>query len=338
MKSLIGRVGGLIHNNGDRLNSIRRNTEMIVDQAVVRVAHRIAPPRNAVPFDGQVRFALLTVNFSTTRYLKLMLLTLIEQEELTRLSRIVIVDNDSRDGGRRFLRRLSAQVDKVALVENDFFPSHARGMRLGVDWLRRNDTGDPMNERSNVLLFCDTDVVFRRSDTLRAVAARFSENGAGFVGELRHGIYPIPEAQASFIAVRRDIYDRPDVTPMVHHGAPAYPMQESLHQNGVEVSDFPSNFGGYILHRGRTGVAATRTYRPFDAHATARTHNPHFMGVPGGAAIFEAFERKYSHLLSPESEAQLIAQLRERLGSENTTGRFDGASTTRARSCPSPRE
>jgi len=50
---------------------------------------------------------LITVNYSTTRYLKLMLLTLTEQSSFQLLTNIVLIDNNSRDGGQRFLRKIA---------------------------------------------------------------------------------------------------------------------------------------------------------------------------------------------------------------------------------------
>lgn len=50
------------------------------------------------PVGRRPRFALITVNFSTIRYLKRLLLTLYEQEHLGVLHRLVVDDGD-RDGG-----------------------------------------------------------------------------------------------------------------------------------------------------------------------------------------------------------------------------------------------
>lgn len=312
-RSNIARLGRFFNNPGDRINSLRRHAEMFLDQQWTLAAQRLTPAWTPPPFDGEVRFALITVNFSTTRFLKLMLLTLLGQESLSRIGRIVIVDNDSRDGGREFLRKLARRVPSITLIENSFFPTHARGMRLGIEWLKANDTPVQSPDFSNVLLFCDTDIIFRRPDTLNAVARQFMDPEVGFAGELRREIYPYPEAQASFIAVRRDLYHHPQVSPLVHHGAPAYFMQRSLHQMGVKLADFPSNSAGYILHRGRAGVAATREFRAWDAHATATTHLPHYMGVEGGEAIWASTETRLRYWLAPEREPELIERVGESL-------------------------
>src|SRR5262249_37178882 len=94
----------------DGVNRLRRQLEQRVDQAWA--LGRSTPDRTASvpPFDGDPRFALLTVNFSTTRYLKLMLLTLTDQDALSRVQRIIVVDNRSRDGGLPFLRALARRV------------------------------------------------------------------------------------------------------------------------------------------------------------------------------------------------------------------------------------
>ena len=105
----------------------------------------------------------------------------------------------------------------------------------------------------------------------------------------------------------------PDVEPFVHHGAPAYWMQRSLWRAGLRLADFPSNKGGYILHRGRSGVAAARQYQPLSAFATAANHGPHYMGIAGGAEIWGATEQHYSDWLRPEQEDELIDYLSGRL-------------------------
>ena len=133
-----------------------------------------------------------------------------------------------------------------------------------------------------------------------------AEGETAFAGELRHGLYPYPEAQASFFAIRRDCYARPDIEPIVHHGAPAYFMQRSLWKAGLKLADFPSNHGGYILHRGRSGVSAAHHYHRFSAYSTASDRYPHFMGVEGGQAIWTSIEKRFEHLLKPQNEQVML--------------------------------
>jgi glycosyltransferase involved in cell wall biosynthesis len=159
--------------------------------------------RMVLAFDGEPRFALITVNYSTTRYLKLMLLTLAEQSSPQLLKRIILVDNRSRDGGPSFIRELAERTNRISLVENRWFLNHARGMRRGLRLLDMVEADLPATDSANIVLSCDADVVFRRRDTLWELARVFVEEGAALAGELRKHLYRHPEAQASFIAHRR---------------------------------------------------------------------------------------------------------------------------------------
>lgn len=256
----------------------------------------------------QSQVALVVVNFSTTRLLRLMLATLVEQERLDLVSRIVIVDNGSRDGGLPFLRRLASEVDRIDLVERRRWLHHGPGLRAGLRHLDR--VGDP----AEGVLFVDSDVIFRDPGTLTAVAAHL-DAGAALVGEHRRrgDRRPGPNIQASFVAVRRDVLHRRDVRPPVHDGAPLYRMQLDIERAGLPIVDFPSNHGGYILHRGRSGVAAAAEYRPGHAYATARRQSAHFMGVPKGRAVWDEAGARHAHLLDADGDEELVALLTERL-------------------------
>ena len=133
--------------------------------------------RMGPPFDGEPRFALITVNYSTTRYVKLMLLTLAEQSSLKLLKRIILVDNDSRDGGSNFLRELAERINIISVVHNRWFLNHARGMRSGLRLLDLVEADAAATERANIVLSCDADVVFRRRDTLSELAEGFRRRG-----------------------------------------------------------------------------------------------------------------------------------------------------------------
>ena len=293
-----------------QFDRIRRRLEEHLDQAWTMSWHKFKRQRVVPPFGGEPRFALITVNYSTTQYLKLMLLTLAEQSSLQLLKRIILVDNRSRDGGRGFLRKLAEQANRISLVENRWFLNHARGMRCGLRLLDIvEDVVAP--ESANIVLSCDADVVFCRRDTLSELAKVFVQEAPALAGELRKRFCPYPEAQASFIAVRRDCYFRKDIAPWVNHGFPAYWMQRSIWRAGLPIVHFACNHDGYILHRGRSGVAAARLFFPYSSYATVDNSEAHYMGVPEGAKIWEGIEARWCDLLGPEAQQRLIAHLAE---------------------------
>lgn len=298
----------------DSLNAVRRRLHQKSDQVWALSRKRLTPHHMIEPFKPPCRFSLITVNFSTTHYLKLMLATLAEQTSLKYLANIVIIDNGSRDGGVDFLTQLSDRIDSIHLVKNRFNTTHARGLRLGIDYLSRLE--EKGNDAGNAFLICDTDIVFRNPNTIEDLATLI-EDDAAFIGELRHGFYPYPEAQASFFAMPRSVYHRDDIAPIVHHGAPTYFMQRSIWRAGLKIVDFPSNHGGYILHKGRSGVAAASEFYPLSQYATALNKQPHFMGVPNGHTVWEGIEKQYKNLVHSGNESVLIQNLENVLGSSN---------------------
>ncbi len=68
-----GRIRRFSQLKGDRFNSLRRHCEMLADQVWALTRWKLQPSPSPPDFDGDVRYALITVNFSTTHYLKLIL-------------------------------------------------------------------------------------------------------------------------------------------------------------------------------------------------------------------------------------------------------------------------
>ena len=91
-------------------------------------------------------------------------------------------------------------------------------------------------------------------------------------------------------------------------------MQRSIWRAELPVVDFPSNHGGYILHRGRTGVAAAHLFFPYSSYGTVHNVAAHYMGVPEGARIWEGIEARWEDLLRPEAQERLIAHLAKQFG------------------------
>jgi hypothetical protein len=261
--------------------------------------------------ETEPRVALITVNCSTSRVLKLMLATLSEQHDRAAVDRLVIVDNDSRDGGLAFLLALEARMPSMTLVIRRWFPTHAHGMRAGVAALRRAEHTRSPADRAGYLLFVDPDVIWRDPTALGRLLQAVRTEDAVLAGEWRTGANRQPDIQASFVLVRRDAYDDPATAPPIDGGAPLYRMERSIVDRGLATVDFPANRAGYVLHRGRTAVAAAagRTVHPY---GRAVQVGPHYMGVPDGARIWSEVEQAHAHLLEPDAEPTLVDLLATR--------------------------
>jgi hypothetical protein len=298
----------------------RRRAEAAADRAWAVARHRFGPLPRVAPFDDDVRFAIVTVNASTTRYLKLMLATLAEQRQLGLVQRLVIVDQRSGDGGPPFLRSLAEAAPRVDMVELRSFLNHARGMRAGMHALDRVERDVATGARANVLLFVDPDVVFRNPDALGDLATSMLAFDAVLAGEVRQlPGNPHPNIQASFLAIRRDVTARRDISPFVNGGAPAFLLQRDVARAGLSIADFPTNRRGFALHRGRAAVQATHRYTPRRSYASVAEHEPHYMNVPHGARIWDEIETRHAAMLTVDAEPELVTRL---------AGSFEGFGTS----------
>jgi hypothetical protein len=294
----------------DDFHRARRRLESALDRAWITAGQRVRRPRAVPPFDDEPRFAIVTVNASTTYFLKLMLATLAEQSHLGLVWHLVLVDNRSRDGGDGFLDALTGAAPAVTVVRNRVFLNHARGMRSGLRALERREHRLPAHDQANVVLFVDPDVVFRDPDALWNLAVAIVGHDAALAGEVRESSDRLhPNIQASFLAVRRDVLARRDVRPMISSGQPSFELQLDVIRAGLTVVDFPSNHGGQVLHRGRSAVEAASWLTPRRPYGRAASTAPHYMGVADGARIWDEIEARHAAQLRPEAEAALVASL-----------------------------
>jgi hypothetical protein len=133
---------------------------------------------------------------------------------------------------------------------------------------------------------------------------------AAVAGEARRVVSTAhPNIQASFLAVRRDVFARRDVRPMINSGQPSFELQHDVVRAGLGVVDFPSNHGGHILHRGRAAVDAAGTFTPLRSYGPAASTEPHYMNVPDGARIWDEIEARHAARLTAEAEPALVASL-----------------------------
>lgn len=91
------------------------------------------------------------MNFSTTRYLKLMLQTLAEQNDFDLLTRLVICNNGSRGGAEPFLTDLETQVNRVTVKRHARPASHARHARRAASATGGREGGQQARQHPAVL-------------------------------------------------------------------------------------------------------------------------------------------------------------------------------------------
>lgn len=111
----MARLRRKVATRADVVGALRRRASMSADRVFATAAKRVRPPR--LPSEGLTDgIALVTVNFSTTRCLKLMLATLADSGDLDLVDHLVIVDNASKDLPDALLTALERECPKVTVV------------------------------------------------------------------------------------------------------------------------------------------------------------------------------------------------------------------------------
>jgi len=290
---------------GVLLNSARRRLEEYLDQAAVRAAQ---PLRRRLPpssFDGDARISVLTVSYNTLRLTKLMLLTLAESWCFPGLKYVVIVDNGSKDGSAQFLRRLAVGCKCVRLVEHRWPSSHASGLRCGMQFIGNLETALPENERTNLCLIVDSDVIFLATDLFRRMVETLVGSDAGLVGEVQ---WDVGEAYVHpcCMLLRRACYEDDRVFPFINHGAPALWLERSMKKAGMKIANFPVLSESLVVHRGRGTVDALPRFAPLSSYGSGRYYGAHFHGNKNGRQLWMHTESRFEFLLSPDHERDAI--------------------------------
>ncbi|NRB70693.1 MAG: glycosyltransferase [Xanthomonadales bacterium] len=279
-----------------------------LDQAAIR-ARSWFPTAPPTAWSGHASPAVLTVNYNTTEALKLMLLTLSQQSAAKRIARVVVIDQCSRDDPEGFLPQLAATCPRILLITRRWRLHHAPGMRAGQRALARSEQDQPAFPGANLLLYVDPDIAFLRPELLQQICLKFEDEDAAFLGQFRRNLFPRPEAQASFLAVRRDWAERRGISPWVHAGSPAWFQQRDLWAAGAKGVDFPVFRQAYALHPGRTAVNRAARFRPWSSYASEQ-EKAHFMGEPMAAEHLAALRQRHAGLLGVSNGSALLEALK----------------------------
>ena len=118
------------------------------------------------------------------------------------------------------------------------------------------------------MLFCDPRVSFRSRDALADLARAIEEaDGAALAGEFRPDDRSDPVIDEVFFAVRRDVYRRRNIQPLISQDSPAARLQQSvMREPGLVVVDFPSIAGGHILFPPQMRVTSQPALSSNDSH------------------------------------------------------------------------
>jgi hypothetical protein len=163
--------------------------------------------------------------------------------------RLLIIENNSRDGSREQLKDLQAYLPGMEIVELNEHLHHGPGMDTGI---RTSST--------EWVLVCDTDCIVYRPGAIEAMLGRVTQD-TYMIGEIQDvdtGGFPAQKASKDtfqyvhpfFALVKRDYYLQ--LPPFEKHGAPCLKNEFTARKKGFGMIDFPVR--EYVYHFGRGTV------------------------------------------------------------------------------------
>jgi hypothetical protein len=225
--------------------------------------------------------------------------------------RLVVVDNASTDGSARLLTAL-AEAGLCELIANGEQRYHGPALTQAMDHLAATQTADG---RVGPVWVLDSDCIVLRPDTLSVGVDVMRSTGAGMVGQWSIDRWNRPGELLGLHCLLLDPAQvwRDPVAPFDDDGSPSQRLQESARQSGISSAELPFTRDGYVVHLGRTTLAAlvrdeSRSNRYFD---WAQSHaEPHFMEEPAAPERYAAFLAEFTDQVGQLTPDRLIAAVR----------------------------
>lgn len=259
----------------------------------------------AAPLPAEARVSVVVVSHETRELTAQLLFSLCRVLGRDRLSRIVVVDNRSRDGSAEMLGAL-ATAGLIDHLVNRGPRRHGPGLNRGISWLAHPQRA----EQTDLVWVLDSDVVvLRRAVVGEAVAALRAQDAAMVGQEEARGSGEPPLPLNSLLLDPRRIWRAP-IAPFYDHGDPSDELQATAAAQGETLGLFPFRHDCHLVHLGRgtlIGVAQRgETDHPMYRWATERREH-HYGGNPLGRHLHRQLVEAYCAEVPDGDPATLVA-------------------------------
>ncbi len=247
-------------------------------------------PATAEPPSGVV---VATANYNTKPMIARLLWSL-HRFLGDELRGVVVVDNGSADGSVDLLQAVAA-AGLCKLIANPRNIHHGPALSQAVSHLAQAQQSQSTPRPWLWLL--DSDCVIARADVAtRAVTAAVEANAA-LVGEAFWNRWNAQNQFAGFsLLLDPARVWRAEVGPIPDGGDPIGEFEKSCVAQGVPRLSFPFTQDGYLIHRGRSTLAAVRerAERSNPLYEWAQTHHEaHFQEAPDAEASYTGLVKEF---------------------------------------------
>jgi hypothetical protein len=253
-----------------------------------------------------------SVNYNTKHLIALLLWSL-HRFLGDELHSFVVVDNGSSDGSVELLQA-AADAGLCELIVNQRNRQHGPALSQAVSHIAH------AQESSNGPLpwvwLLDSDCVIARGDAATGAIAAANAANAALVGEAFWNRWNAADTFAGFSLLfdPGQVWQK-GVGPIPDGGDPIGEFEKACRANGVSALSFPFSTDGYLIHLGRSTLAAVRqreeTANPLYEWALDH-YEPHFQEVPSAQARYAALVNEFNQQV-PELRADALIRACRRM-------------------------
>lgn len=233
---------------------------------------------------------IVIVNYNTRDLLTILLFSIFKNLSIDRISKIIIVDNNSQDGSKILLKNLNNNP-LIKVVNNRNQQYHGPALNQGIALLNK------IRKREKPFRFIwilDSDVIILKKNILKDAIDFMINKNAAVIGQFQYDHSNLGDPHVSSILIDPEKVWNRQIHPFTNNGMPTVLFYKDIRKHEMKIYDFPFRSNNYILHIGRgTLMQIFKNQEKINQHFQwSNTHNDyHFHGTKKGGEIMQQIQK-----------------------------------------------